>query len=72
MTIHYTFTKEQLPEHMHALEPSFTHRPQRLECTFSLEYLTIRPLILLAINLDWLVPAPLIIHKLLVLGLAGI
>lgn len=30
------------------------------------EHLPVRPLVRLAVNLDWLVPAPLVTHKLLV------
>ena len=37
-----------------------------------LEHLPIRPVILLSINLDRLVPAPLVLHELLILGLSRV
>lgn len=37
-----------------------------------LEYFSVRPLICLPLNLDRLVPAPLVIYEFLVFGFAGI
>ena len=61
-----------MPTHIRQSSRHFNNANRIVRSCHLLEDLAVSPVILLAIDLDWLVPRPLVLNESLVLGLAGV